>query len=79
MASIGIAPKRHQNAVQSASEPYVFKDAVGGALRTTAAMGTLGLFFASIQNTLTKQNTTAWGAFTKFGGTTTNFGMNARR
>ena len=75
MASIDIAPNRYRAKGDSQSEPYVFKDAVGGALRTTVAMGAIGLFFASVQNALTKQNVGAWGVVTKFGGTTTSFGM----
>ena len=78
MASIDVAPNRYRNTVQAESQPYVFKDAVGGALRTTAAMGAIGLFFASVQNALTKQNISGWGVITKFGGTTTNFGIKGR-
>ena len=70
----GVAPSRYRDATRPETKPYVFKDAVGSALRTTAVMGGIGLFFSSVQNTLTKQNTTAWGVFTKFGGTTVTFG-----
>lgn len=79
MASLGVAPNRYRDRVQPELPPYVFKDAVGSALRSTMAMGAIGLFFSSVQNTLTKQNTNAWGVVTKFGGTTTNFGMDARQ
>ena len=78
MASIDIAPNRYRARAQPESEPYVYKDAVGGALRSTVAMGAMGLFFASVQNTLTKHNLGAWGVVTKFGGTTTSFGMDSR-
>ena len=79
MASLGVAPARYRDRVQPESPPYVFKDAVGSTLQTTAAMGAIGLFFSSVQNTLTKQNTNAWGVITKFGSTTTNFGVDARQ
>ena len=71
----GIASGRYRDVVRPETRRYVFKDAVGGALRTTAVMGGVGLFFSSVQNTLTKQNTTAWGVLTKFGGTTVTFGI----
>lgn len=75
----GVASGRYRDAVRPEAPPYVFKDAVGGALRTTATMGAIGLFFSSVQNTLTKQNVTAWGVITKFGGTTATFGVKLRR
>ena len=70
----GVAPGRYRDTIRPEAAPYVFKDAVSGALRTTAVMGGVGLFFSSVQNALTKQNTTAWGVLTKFGGTTVTFG-----
>lgn len=49
-------------------------DAVNAAIKGTALVGGAGLLVASIQNTLTKQNTTAFGVFTKFGRTVATFG-----
>ena len=70
----GVAPGRYKDTPRPEPPPYEYKDAVGGALWTTAVMGGVGLFVSSVQNTLTKQNTTAWGVLTKFGGTTVTFG-----
>lgn len=70
----GIAAHRYRAAPPTETKPYEFKDAIGGTLRTTAVMGTVGLFFSAVQNTLTKQNVGAWGIFTRHGGTTATFG-----
>ena len=79
MAPPGVAPSRYRDRVQPESPQYIFKDAVGSTIKTTVTMGAIGLFFSSIQNTLTKQNVGAWGVVTKFGGTTTSFGTDARQ
>lgn len=55
-------------------DAYHPKDALGGAVRATGITGTAGLFVATIQNTLTKQNVGAMAVFTRFGGTITTFG-----
>ena len=70
----GIPADRYRDAPRPESQPYQYKDAVSGALRTTTFMGGVGLFVSSVQNTLTKQNVTAWSVFTRFGGTTATFG-----
>lgn len=49
-------------------------DAVSAAVKGLGVVGGAGLLVASIQNTLTKRNTNAWGVFTKFGGTVATFG-----
>ncbi|MCJ1256372.1 hypothetical protein MMC24_004193 [Lignoscripta atroalba] len=54
-----------------ASEEAVYqpKDAVTMAIRSTMITGGAGAVVSSVQNTLTKQNVTAWGIFTRTGGT----------
>ena len=73
-APSGIPPSRYRDAPRPEPQPYQYKDAISGALRTTAFMGSIGLFVSAVQNTLTKQNVTAWGVITRFGGTTATFG-----
>lgn len=53
---------------------YQPKDAIGAAIKATAVTGAAGAFMSTIQNTLTRQNVGAMGAFTRFGGTTAVFG-----
>ncbi|MCJ1483777.1 hypothetical protein MMC06_003945 [Schaereria dolodes] len=48
---------------------YQPKDAVTAAIRSTAITGLAGTLLSAVQNTLTKQNVTAWGIFTRTGGT----------
>jgi len=48
---------------------YQPKDAVGPAIQTTLITGGAGALVSAIQNTLTKQNVSAWGIFTRTGGT----------
>ena len=59
-----------------ASEEAVYqpKDAVTMAIRSTMITGGAGAVVSSVQNTLTKQNVTAWGIFTRTGGTIAVFG-----
>ncbi|MCJ1236406.1 hypothetical protein MMC14_004387 [Varicellaria rhodocarpa] len=54
-----------------ASEETVYqpKDAVTAAIRTTMITAGAGALVSSIQNTLTKENVTAWGIFSRSGGT----------
>jgi hypothetical protein len=54
---------------------YIPKDAVQSAIKATLIAGSAGLLFASVQNTLTRQNIGAMGVFTRFGGTVGLFGM----
>jgi len=61
-----------QDQVEAVYRP---KDAIGGAVKATAITATAGGFVSAIQNTLARQNYGAWGAVTKFGGTTAVFGM----
>ena len=77
-ASSGIPAHRYRDARRPEAKPYEYKDAISGTVRTTTFLGGVGLFVSAIQNTLTKQNVTAWGVFTRFGGTTVNFGMDYR-
>ena len=55
-------------------DQYQPKDAVALATRTTLILGAAGLTVSAIQNTLTKQNVTAWGVFTRSGGIIAAFG-----
>ena len=57
------------------NKTYVPKDAVGLAIESTLVMGAAGLTIAAIQNTLTRQNVTAWGVFTRGGGIIAIFGV----
>jgi len=61
-----------QNQVE---ETYHAKDSIGAAVKAVGVTGAAGAFVSTIQNTLTKQNVGAMGAFTRFGGTTAVFGM----
>ena len=53
---------------------YQPKDAVTLAIRSTIIMGGAGLTVSAIQNTLTKQNVSAMGVFTRTGSTIAVFG-----
>lgn len=59
---------------QQEEQPYRPKDALGSSIKATMITAGAGLFVSTIQNTLTKQNHGAMGAFTKFGGTTAVYG-----
>ncbi|MCJ1394976.1 hypothetical protein MMC18_007857 [Xylographa bjoerkii] len=48
---------------------YQPKDAVTAGIKSTLVTGAAGALISSVQNTLTKQNVTAWGIFTRTGGT----------
>jgi len=48
---------------------YQPKDAVTAGIKATLVTGAAGALVSSVQNTLTKQNVTAWGIFTRTGGT----------
>ncbi len=65
------------NVVPAREEEPVYqpKDAISAALKSTAITGGAGALVSSIQNTLTKQNVSAWGIFTRTGGTIVVFGM----
>lgn len=54
---------------------YRPKDAVGLAIESTLITGAAGLTVSAIQNTLTKQNVSGWGVFTRSGGTIAVFGV----
>ena len=54
---------------------YQPKDAVTASIKSTLVTGAAGALISSVQNTLTKQNVTAWGIFTRTGGTIAVFGM----
>ena len=59
-----------------ASQEIVYqpKDAVTAGIKSTLITGAAGALVSSVQNTLTKQNVTAWGIFTRTGGTIAVFG-----
>lgn len=52
---------------------YKPKDAIGLAIESTLIMGAGGLTISAIQNTLTKQNISGWGVFTRTGGIIATF------
>lgn len=49
--------------------PYRPKDALGASLRGATLAGAAGLFVASVQNTVTKENVGFFGVFSRFGST----------
>jgi len=53
---------------------YQPKDAISTSIKSTMITGAAGAFVSGVQNTLTKQNVTAWGIFTRTGGTIAVFG-----
>ena len=58
----------------SGDEQYHPKDAVKAAINGTLITGSAGLAVSAIQNTLTRRNVSAWGVFTRTGGTAAIFG-----
>lgn len=64
----------HTPSQDHAESIYQPKDAVGSAIKATSVTAAAGAFISTIQNTLTRQNVGAMGAFTRFGGTTATFG-----
>ncbi|KAK4540899.1 hypothetical protein LTR36_008841 [Oleoguttula mirabilis] len=60
----------HTPTQDQVDEVYQPKDAIGGAVKATAVTAAAGAFISTIQNTLTRHNVGAMGAFTRFGGTT---------
>ncbi|MCJ1246542.1 hypothetical protein MMC30_003750 [Trapelia coarctata] len=48
---------------------YQPKDAVTAGIKSTMITGSAGAMVSAIQNTLTKQNVSAWGVVTRTGGT----------
>jgi hypothetical protein len=57
------------------TDDYAPKDTISNTIKATAVTSGAGLFISTIQNTLTKQNTGAWGVFTRTGSTIGVFGM----
>ena len=64
-----VPPEREENAV------YQPKDAVSASIRATLITGGAGALISAVQNTLKKQNVSAWGVFTRTGGTIAVLGM----
>ena len=54
---------------------YVPRDAVGLTIESTLVAGAAGLTIAAVQNTLTKQNVSGWGVFTRSGWMIGMFGV----
>ncbi|CAI7583882.1 unnamed protein product [Penicillium palitans] len=52
---------------------YHPKDSISAAMKATALTGSVGLFAAAVQNTLTKQNVGTLGVFVRGGGIITTF------
>jgi len=50
-------------------ESYHPQDALGASVRSATLTGAAGLFLASVQNTVAKENVGAFGVFTRFGRT----------
>jgi hypothetical protein len=59
---------------QRNEDDYQPHDSLGDAVKATLVTGGAGLFISTRQNTLTKQNTGAWGVFTRSGSTIGVFG-----
>ena len=59
---------------ETVEEVYHPKDAVGLAIEATLILGAVGLTVSAVQNTLTKQNVSGWGVFTRSGGIIGLFG-----
>lgn len=59
-------------------QPYHAQDALTPAIRGAGVTGAAGLFVASVQATLTRQNIGALSPFTRYGGTIAVFGMRFR-
>ncbi len=51
------------------STTYEAQDALGHSARSAALTGAAGLFLASVQNTMAKQQIGPFGVFSRFGGT----------
>lgn len=65
------------NVVPARQEAVVYqpKDAISTSIKSTLIMGGAGTLLSAVQNALTKQNVTAWGVFTRTGGTIAVFGL----
>lgn len=57
----------------SEEEQFHRKDAIAPAINSAAITGCAGLFIASVQATLTRQNIGAFGTFTRYGPTIATF------
>ena len=53
---------------------YKPKDAISASLEGLSVCGAAGLLVAAVQNSLARQNVSAWGVFTRSGGTIAVFG-----
>jgi hypothetical protein len=67
-------PAAVQLNMASGDDQYHPKDAVKAAINGTMITGAAGGLVSAIQNTLTKRNVSAWGVFTRTGGTIAVFG-----
>lgn len=57
---------------------YQPQDAISQSLHSTMILGGTGLFVSAVQNTLTRQNVSAWGVVTRTGSTIWTFGTFSR-
>lgn len=55
-------------------ETYRPQDAIANSVQALSITGGAGLFISAIQNSLARQNVSAWGVFTRTGGTAALFG-----
>lgn len=55
--------------VEEDTPVYHPQDALAKSARAAALTGAAGLFFASVQNTVAKEQIGPFGVFTRFGGT----------
>ena len=53
---------------------YAPKDLISVATQSTLVMGAAGLAVSAVQNTLKRENVTAWSVFTRGGGNIAHFG-----
>lgn len=53
---------------------YQPQDAIANSVQALSVTGGAGIFISAIQNSLARQNVSAWGVFTRTGGTAALFG-----
>ena len=63
---------------ETPERPYQPEDALGNALTATLIVGGAGLLTSAVQASLARENVGAFGLFSRFGTSTTSFGMGYR-
>lgn len=62
-------PNPHPIQIQQEEEIYHARDAIKSGVKGAIAGGSVGLFAAAVQNSLSKQNLGVWGVIRRHGGT----------